>query len=65
MLALVLAMALSVSVRLSVTSRWSIEGDERTDLVLAWGLFSTSPTLCCKEIQVSTEIRVLPSETHS
>ena len=65
MLALMLAMALSVSVRLSVTSRWSIEGDEWTDLVLAWGLFSTSPTLCCKEIQVSTEIRALPSETHS
>ena len=45
MLALVLAMALSVSVRLSVTSRWSIEGDERTDLVLAWGLFR--PVLRC------------------
>ena len=30
---------------------------------LAWGLLSTSPTLCFKEIQVSTKIRVLPSET--
>jgi len=31
---------------------------------LAWMLFSTSHTLCFKEIQLSTEIRVLTSGTH-
>jgi len=29
----------------------------------AWGLLSTSPTLCFKEIQLSTKITVLPSGT--
>jgi len=31
--------------------------------VLAWGLFSTSPLLRFKKIQISTKIRVLPSPT--
>jgi len=30
---------------------------------LTWRLLSTSPTLCFKEIQVSTKMRVLPSGT--
>ena len=32
---------------------------------MALWLFSTSPTLCCREIQVSTKITVLPSWTLS
>jgi len=42
-----------LSVCLSVTSRYSVKRDERINLILAWRLFSTSPTLCFKEIQVS------------
>ena len=61
MLARVLAMDLfpcpsvsvCLSVCLSVTSRYSVKRDERINLILAWRLFSTSPTLCFKEIQVS------------
>jgi len=34
-----------------------------SSLFLERGLLSTSPTLCFKEIQVSTKIRVLPSVT--
>jgi len=33
--------------------------------VLAQGRLSTNPTLCFKEIQVSTKIKVLPSGTVS
>jgi len=32
---------------------------------LAWRLLLTSPALCFKEVQVSTKIRVLPSESFS
>ena len=50
----------------SVTSRSSIETDERIELmVLAWELPSTYPTLCCKQILVPQKIRVLPSGTSS
>jgi len=63
MLARVLAMAPCPCLCLSVTSRCSIETDRRNNLVLAWGLLSTSPTLYFMEIQVSTKIRVLPSGT--
>jgi len=48
---------------LSVTSRCSIETAERIGLFLAWELPSTYPTLCCKEIQASTEMRVLSCGT--
>jgi len=67
MLARVLAMALclSVCVRLSVTSRSSIETDERIELFLARELPSTHPTLCSEEIRVSSKTRVLPSGTLS
>ena len=63
MLARVLAIAPCPSVCLSVTSRCSIKMDELVNLVLAWRLLSTSPTLCFKEIQISTKIRVLSSGT--
>jgi len=39
-------------VPVSVTSRCSIETDERLELVLAWELSSTYPTLCYNDIQV-------------
>jgi len=67
MLARVLAMALCLSVcaRLSVTSRSSIETDERIELFLARELPSTHPTLCSEEIRVSPKTRVLPSGTLS
>ena len=55
--------SVSVCSSVSVTSRCSIESDERIDVVIAYRLFSTSPTLCCKEIQVSTKTRVLSSGT--
>ena len=34
-------------------------------LLLAWRLPSTYPTLCCKEIRVTPKISVLPSGTLS
>ena len=52
-----------MAVYVSVTSRCFIETDGRNNLVFGMGLLSTSPTLCFKEIQVSTKIRVLPSKT--
>ena len=52
-----------LSVCLSVTSRCSVGRDGRSNLVLARGLLSTSPTLCFQEIQVSTKIRIVPSGT--
>jgi len=48
---------------MSVTSRCSVETDGRNNLVFGVELLSTSPTLCFKEIQVSTKLRVLPSGT--
>jgi len=48
MLARVLAVALSVYLCLSVTSRCSIKKGERINLFLAWRLHSISPTLCFK-----------------
>ena len=51
----------SVCVCLSVTSRSSIETGKRIGLVLAWGLHSTYPILCYKEIHVPSKMRVLPS----
>ena len=45
--------------------RCSIKRDERINLVLTWRLLSTSPTLCYKEVRVSTKIRVLLSGTVS
>ena len=67
MLAQVLAMTLcpSVCVCLSVTSRCYVKRDERINLVSDIGLLSASPTLCFKEIQVSTKVRVLLSGTFS
>jgi len=53
--------AMALCLCLSVTSRCSIETDERIELVLAWDLSSTYPTLCYKEIRISSKIRVLPS----
>ena len=54
-----------LSICRSVTTRCSIKRDERVNLVLAWMFFPTSrrsrPTLCFKEIRVSTKIRVLLS----
>ena len=52
---------MSVSVCLSVTSRFSIKRLNESDRFLAWELSSTYPTLCFKKIQVSTKIRVIPS----
>jgi len=53
MLARVLAVVPCLSVCLSVTSRCSIKRNERIGVVFSIGAFSTSPTLCFKEIQVS------------
>jgi len=51
---------------LSVTSRCSVEMDGRIELVFGvYRLLSTYPSLCYKEIQVSTKINVLPSGTLS
>jgi len=52
-----------LSVSVSIYSRYSIESDGWLDLVLAWRLLSTSPTQCYKEIQVSTKVTLLLSET--
>ena len=66
MLAPVLAVALCLCVRLSITSRWcSVETDGRIELVFSLDTFSTYSTLRCKEIRVSRKIRVLPSGTFS
>jgi len=46
MLARILTIALCLSVSLSVTSRSSIETNERIELVLALELPSTRPALC-------------------
>ena len=55
-------MGLCLSVRLSVTSRCSVETAERIELVfLAGELPSTRPTLREKEIPFSPKIRALPS----
>ena len=63
MLARVLAMAVSVSVCLSVASRCSIETDERIELVLGTGAsFRLSYTVLKGNSGIS-KIRVLPSET--
>jgi len=45
--------------RVGVLSKWM----DGPSWFLALRLLSTYPTLCCKEIQVSTEIRVLPFGT--
>jgi len=62
----VLAMGLCLSVCLSVTSRCSIETDERIELLLCvCELPSTRPTLCKNEIRLSPKIRALSSGTLS
>jgi len=43
----------SVCLSLSVTRRCSVETSERIELLLAWRLSSTCPTLCYDEIQLS------------
>jgi len=53
----------SVFLSVYVTSRSSIETDERMGLVLARESLSTYPTLCYKEIKVPLIIRVLLSGT--
>ena len=52
---------LAMGLCLSVTSRSSSETGEQIGLVLARELHSTYPTLCYKEIHVSSKIRVLLS----
>jgi len=60
MQAWVLAMALCPCLpQVGVLSKWM----DRIIWLLAWGLLSTSPTPCFKEIQVSTKTTVLPSGT--
>jgi len=61
-----LSSCVRLSVRPSVTSRYSIETTGRIELVLAWRLPSTYPTLCydCGNSTIS-EIIVLPSGTLS
>ena len=49
-----------VSVRLSQVGVLSKRMNE-SSWFWAWGLHSTYPTLCCKEIHVRSKIRVLPS----
>ena len=57
------ALCLSVCLSVSVTSRCSIKRNERINLFfLARRILSTSRTLCFKEIEISTKIRVLPLE---
>jgi len=58
----------SVCLSVSVTSRCSIETDGWIKLIFGTEAsfdLSTYPTLCCKEINVSTNITVLPSGTLS
>jgi len=64
MLALVLAMALCLSVCLSQVGI-PLEWLEGSRWFLAWGLHSTSHTLCFKEILLYTKINALPSGTFS
>ena len=57
---------LSVCVCLvSVTNRCSTKMDQRIELILAWMLASTDPTLCNNEIRMTPNLRVLFSETLS
>jgi len=56
-------LAMVMCLRLSVISRCSIETTQPIRLVLIRELPSTYPTLCYKDIQVSSKIRVLPSGT--
>jgi len=64
MLAWILAMALCLCLSVPVTSRCYIERDEWIKLVFGTGVSpAASPVLCLKEIQVSTNMRVLPSGT--
>jgi len=55
MLARMLSMALSVSVCLFITSRWSTKRDKWIELVFGTGAFPTYPTLWLKEIRVSAK----------
>ena len=56
------AMVLAMALCLSVTSRCSVETVDGLIWFLAWRLLFVQ---CFKEIQVYTEIRVLPSGTFS
>jgi len=60
MLARVLAVALRPSVCLSQLGVLS-KGMNGLICFLAWWLLSASPTLCCKEFQISAKRRVLSS----
>jgi len=63
-LAMTLCPSVSVAVCLSqvgVLSKWM----DRSSWFLACRLLSTYHTLCCKEVQVSTKIKALPSWTSS
>ena len=44
----------------SVTSRCSVKMDGQIKLVLAWGLPSSYPIVCYRDIRVSAQLRVLP-----
>ena len=57
-----IAIALCLSDCLSVTSRCSIETVEQIGF-FCMKAFSTYPTLCFNEVQVSAKIRLLPSGT--
>jgi len=57
------SLCVCLSVCLSVTSPCSVETDKRIGWFLARELPSTCPTVCFKEIQVPSKIRVLPSVT--
>jgi len=58
-------LSVRLSFRRAVTSWYCIETNGRIELFLAWGLLSTHPTLCYKEICVPPEIRVLSFVTLS
>ena len=63
--ALAIALCLCLSVRLSqvgVLLKWHVYG---SSWFLARRLLSTSHTLCFKELEVSTKIRALSSDTFS
>jgi len=61
--AAVLAKAVCLSVRLSVTSRYWIETVERIEFVFdADAIPSIYHTLCYKSIRVSLKIKILPLE---
>ena len=61
------AMALCLFLPPSITSRYCIETIGLIEMVLAWRLSSTYPTLCYKpkEIRVPPKIREIPSGTLS